>query len=173
MLLNANRSLATRVQERVAAVVDLDNIVLRPGRRGVLDVAALCEELRARGVVAGIVLAANVYPKDIARWRRYAPQLRFVVTSENADAEIAWYAAKYARRGFERVIVVSGDGELGEEILRSAAAHRTDIEFWATSESFSRRLKWLAQRSFYIDRFVSAPRPGDLSIFAKTAETTQ
>lgn len=167
MLLNKNQALDVRNQERAAAVIDLDNVILRKGRRGVLNVAALVSELNARGVVAGVVLATTVYPKDITRWRRCAPHFRFVVTDENADPQIAWYVAKYVRRGFDRVIVVSGDGALGEEILADAAERETEIEFWATSMSFSGRLQWLASRSFYIDRFLSMPRPGDFSLFAQ------
>lgn len=151
-----------------AAVIDLDNLAVRKGRRARLNVAALARELRERGVTVGVVLAASVFTKEVMRWRKHG--FKFVATRSNADPEIAWYVRKFARRGVPRVIVCSGDGALGLDIMRDVAPYNVTLEFWAPFAKFSAELWRNADRVFYLDRFLETPKPGDVAaLFARTS----
>jgi hypothetical protein len=142
----------------VACVIDLDNLLHRGIERTTnqsrpqagLDVLALRDELRKRGVTRGTVCRNRPFPLLAELiWKECG--LEPISTRRNCDPEVVKEIEMYADSGIGRLILASGDGDYCP-IVKKLRRRGIPVEIWARRKATASSLVSTASRVRWLDR---------------------
>jgi hypothetical protein len=148
---------------RAAAVIDTDSLLhrgidketglARPQRS--FNYFAFAAALRTRGVLRGSFCRNRSFPACADQIIR-AMGLKPVAVHENVDRVAMIEAIDYAFAGFNRLILVTNDGDY-LKVVQAIQACGIEVEIWALRQFASKKLTRAADRVVWIDDLMLPP----------------
>ncbi|MBK3662688.1 NYN domain-containing protein [Bradyrhizobium diazoefficiens] len=163
---------------RTAIVIDTDSLLhrgidkktgrARPQRS--FNYFALAAALRERRVCDGSFCRNRDFPARAVHMIR-AIGLKPIAVRENVDRVAMLEAIEYAFAGFERVILVTHDGDY-LNVMRAIQACGIAVEVWGLRQGASKKLTQAADRVVWIDYLMLPPSdlPGRIGPFGVIRE---
>lgn len=165
-------------ERRTAIVIDTDSLLhrgtnkktgrARPQRS--FNYFALAAALREQRVCDGSFCRNRNFPAR-AEHMIQAMGLKPIAVHENVDRVAMLEAIEYAFAGFERVILVTHDGDY-LNVMRTIQACGIAVEVWGLRECASKKLTQAADRVVWIDDLMLPPSdlPGRIGPFGVIRE---
>lgn len=162
---------AGKSANRIACLVDLDNICNRRGQRGRrawanLDIITFTAAVRDRGATTGIVFQ-NQPASDFGEKLWAKSGLKCIATGRNVDESVKLAAVNYALAGLDSLILVASDGGY-DEVIHAIRSCGIRVELWALRAAVAKHLVFAADAVRWIDSLVQEPVPDGPSSCSQT-----